>query len=81
MKQLFDQCQWTQCACSEVPVVGRAYCETHLAQVYQLGSALRRRNRDLRTVDRVRLVEELLNEAILELEEEGFDVYAVTELG
>jgi hypothetical protein len=32
-------------------------------------------------VDRVRLVEELLNEAILELEEEGFDVYAVAELG
>ena len=76
----FDTCQWTQCSCSNAVEPDRAYCSEHLALVYQKGSGLRRRHREVRTVDRVRLVEELMNEAIAELEAEGFDVYGNTEL-
>ena len=80
MSHVIDSCQWTQCSCSAQPVAGRSYCPEHLALVYQPGSSLRRRHREVRTVDRVRLVEELMNEAIAELEAEGFDVYGNTEL-
>jgi hypothetical protein len=33
----------------------------------------------MRTVDKVRIVESLMNEAILELETEGFDCYGDSE--
>jgi hypothetical protein len=49
--------------------------------VYQKGTARAKRKKELRTVDKVRMVEELMNEAIAELEAEGFDVYGRRELG
>lgn len=66
--------------CSSLRVEGRSYCTEHLWLVYKEGSNLRTRHKDIRTVDKVRMVEQLMNEAIAELEEEGFDCYGNKEL-
>jgi hypothetical protein len=49
--------------------------------VYKQGTARPKRKKELTTVDKVHLVESLMNEAIAELEAEGFDVYGERELG
>jgi hypothetical protein len=41
--------------------------------VYKVGTARARRKKEERTVDKVRLVESLMNEAIAELDAEGFE--------
>lgn len=73
------ECQWigeqktapfTHCG-AEV-VEGRSYCEHHLWQVYQQGSAVRRR-KDARRAAAVWDLQSAFNEAVQELEEEGFD--------
>ena len=66
--------------CGGVTVPGRSYCEEHMAIVYQKGTARARRRKEIRTVDKVRLVEQLMNEAVAELEAEGYDVYGEREL-
>lgn len=66
--------------CCAPRVEGRSYCKDHLWLVYKEGSNLRTRHKDIRTVDKVRMVEQLMNEAIAELEEEGFDCYGNKEL-
>jgi len=65
--------------CSPV-VEGRSYCTEHLYVVYKQGTARARRHKEIRTVDKVRLVEQLMHEAVAELEAEGFDVYGEREL-
>jgi hypothetical protein len=57
-----------------------SYCAEHYALVYQQGTARRKRHKEIRTVDKVRLVEQLMMEAIAQLEAEGFDVYGEREL-
>jgi hypothetical protein len=47
--------------------------------VYKQGTARAKRHKEIRTVDKVRIVESLMNEAILELEAEGFDCYGDSE--
>ena len=66
--------------CCAPRVAGRSYCAEHLWLVYKEGSNLRTRHKDIRTVDKVRQVEQLMNEAIAELEAEGFDCYGNKEL-
>jgi hypothetical protein len=48
--------------------------------IYKQGTARAQRKKELSTVDKVRMVENLLNEAVAELEAEGFDVYGEREL-
>jgi len=67
-------------ACCARAVAGRAYCTEHLYVVYKQGTARARRKKELNTVDKVRMVESLLNEAVAELEAEGYDVYGEREL-
>ena len=67
-------------ACCSTAVAGRAYCTEHLYVVYKQGTARAKRKKELSTVDKVRMVESLLNEAVAELEAEGFDVYGEREL-
>ncbi len=69
-----NQCLWIGSGehCSSVGVPGRSYCEHHIWQVYQKGTALGRRKKDLRVVDRVRQLEQLMDEALQELEAEGY---------
>lgn len=72
------ECQWIgnspkmQPTCCRATVAGRSYCEEHLWKVYAKGTNLRKRHKDLRTVDSVRVWETLFDEAVQELEDEGF---------
>ena len=66
--------------CQQHSLEGRSYCAEHLALVYKAGTARATRKKELRTVDKVRLVESLFNEAIEQLEAEGFDCYGDSEL-
>lgn len=68
----YAECQWTL-GCTHKPLENRAYCEDHLWQVYQRGTNLGRRKKDLRTVDSVRTWQTLMDEAVAELEDEGYD--------
>lgn len=58
--------------CTHTAVAGRSYCEQHLWRVYQQGTAVKRK-KDLRTVDSVRMWTTLMDEAVQELEDEGYD--------
>ncbi len=68
-----DSCTWVGEGegCTHTVVLGRSYCEHHLWRVYQQGTAVRRK-KDLRTVDSVRMWTQLMDEAVSELEDEGF---------
>lgn len=59
-------------SCTDLAVEGRSYCEAHLWRVYQQGTAVKRK-KDLRTVDSVRMWTQLMDEAVQELEDEGYD--------
>ena len=67
------------CGCSPT-VLGKSYCAEHVFLVYKQGTARAKRHKELSTVDKVHIVEQLMHEAIAELEAEGFDVYAEREL-
>jgi len=75
------KCQWIGNGegCNHTAVEGRSYCTEHLAMVYKMGTARARRKKEERTVDKVRIVESLMNEAIAELEAEEFDCYGDSE--
>lgn len=68
------KCEWIGqgegCTCDALE--GKSYCEEHYWQVYQKGTALGKRKKDIRTADSVRMIEQLMDEAIQELENEGF---------
>jgi hypothetical protein len=73
--------QGTTPTCTHSALEGHSYCAEHLAVVYKQGSKRAKRHKEIRTVDKVRIVESLINEAIAELEAEGFDCYGDSELG
>ena len=56
------------------------YCEQHYAVMYVKGSALRKRTKDIRRAEAYWSLEDAFNEAVKELEEEGFDFTAPPEL-
>ena len=60
--------------CDCPTLAGRAYCEEHFSRVYQVGSALRKRRKDLRTANSVWDLESDMNAAVEELIEEGWDL-------
>jgi len=59
------------CGCATL--AGKSYCSEHYAIVYAKGSALRKRTKDRARAASLRQLESLFNEAIAELEAEGFD--------
>jgi len=61
-------------------VEGTLYCGAHYDVMYQKGSALRRRHKDVRKANAIRQLVSDFNAALEELESEGFDVYAPTDL-
>ena len=69
-----EQCQWIGKGehCTEPAVKGRSYCEQHLWLVYQQGTALSKRKKDARRAASIWDLESAFNEAVAELEEEGF---------
>ncbi len=70
----------TQPSCTHTALEGQSYCEQHYAIVYKVGTARAKRHKEVRVVNRVRLIESLFNEAIEQLEAEGFDCYGESEL-
>lgn len=66
-------------SCTAAAMPGTNYCAEHYAMVYKVGSG-RVRKKDTRQAQRVRLVEQLFQEAIDQLLLEGFDVYGDSEL-
>ena len=73
-------CSWigTGEMCSASSAQDSSYCVQHYAQVYKVGSG-KLRKKDTRTAEKVRLVQQLMQEAIDQLELEGFDVYGDSE--
>lgn len=74
------QCLWTgpdqdykplTHVCSKPSIEGKSYCEDHVWLVYQKGSNLRRRHKDIRTANSVWDIESEFNAAIEELAAEG----------
>jgi len=65
--------------CTHPALEGKSYCSDHYALVYRVGSG-RVRKKDTRQAARVRLVEQLMSEAVEELISEGYDVYGDTAL-
>lgn len=64
--------------CSAASAQDSSYCVEHYGLVYKLGSG-KQRKKDTRTAEKVRLVQQLMQEAIDQLEMEGFDVYGDSE--
>ena len=61
----------TACGCPTLP--GKSYCAEHYAVVYQQGTARARRSKDLRVAAAVWNIQDAFNEAVQELEAEGYD--------
>ena len=59
--------------CQHHTLPGRNYCEQHIWTVYQKGTQLGKRKKDIRVATSVFFWEGLMNEAVEELEAEGFD--------
>ena len=64
--------------CNKTAIKDKSYCEEHAAIVYQKGTALRKRHRDIKKAETIHFLSSLMNEAIAELEAEGFDCYGRT---
>lgn len=66
-------CMWIGAGegCKHTTVEGRSYCEEHLWRVYQKGTHLSKRKKDIRISNDVRTWESIFNEAVEELIEEG----------
>jgi len=60
--------------CCAPRVLGRSYCEDHLWLVYQQGSNLRTRHKDVRVANTVWDIQQSFQEAVEELEAEGYDM-------
>ena len=65
--------------CTHTAIEGKSYCEQHYAVVYQRGTARAKRKKDLRRANAIRDLQSMFNDAIAELEAEGFDCYGVTD--
>lgn len=62
----------TYCGCKDL-VADTLYCQEHYDLMYVKGSALRKRHKDIRKANNIRMIESLFNDAVAELEAEGFD--------
>ena len=58
--------------CDHSAIKDRSYCQEHIWTIYQKGTALGRRQKDRRRADRIYQIDQLFDEAIQELEAEGF---------
>lgn len=67
-------CSWIGSGegCNHFTVGDRSYCEEHLWRVYQKGTHLSKRQKDIRVATTVHFWESLMNEAVEELEAEGW---------
>ena len=61
------------CGCKTL-VGDSLYCAEHYARMYVKGSALRKRKKDIARAQQLRDLESLFNEAVAELESEGYNL-------
>jgi hypothetical protein len=61
--------------CTHNAIEGSSYCAEHHSRVYQAGTAVRRK-KDARRAAAVWDLENAFNEAVQELEDEGYDIRA-----
>ena len=68
-----SKCQWIGNGegCNHTAMKDRSYCEDHIWIVYQKGTALRKRHKDIRVAENIHQWDSLINEAVQELEAEG----------
>jgi hypothetical protein len=66
--------------CTHTAIEGRSYCEQHYALVYQRGTARARRKKDLRRAHAIWDLQSAFNDAVAELEAEGFDCFGDTDI-
>jgi hypothetical protein len=59
--------------CGSSVVEGELYCEEHYAVVYQVGTANRRRHKDIARAESVWSLESTFHDVVAELESEGVD--------
>jgi hypothetical protein len=59
------------CGCEKIE--DTLYCEDHIGIVYQSGTALRKRHKDIKRAEAIWSWESLMNEVVDELENEGVD--------
>lgn len=59
--------------CKDTALAGKSYCLHHYSQVYQAGTAMAKRKKDLRVAASVWNIQDAFNEAVQELESEGYD--------
>jgi hypothetical protein len=59
--------------CGHPTLPGKSYCSEHYHIVYQKGTARARRTKDIRVATAVWNIQDTFNEAVQELEAEGYD--------
>lgn len=59
------------CGCATLQ--DKSYCAEHYSLVYQAGTARARRKKDIRVAAQVWNIQDTFNEAVAELEAEGYD--------
>ena len=69
----------TQATCCEPTVLGSSYCATHYPMIYASGSKLGRRLKDAARAEAIRQLVSDFNDAVAQLEAEGYDVYGDSE--
>ena len=79
-----DTCSWIgpvglKPTCCQ-PAVLASYCAEHYAVVYAKGTRLGKRVKDMRRAEELRQLVSVFNEAVEQLEAEGFDCYGDSEL-
>ena len=60
------------CGCSVLE--GEGYCEVHYPVVYAVGTANRKRRKDIQRAEAVWTLESLFHEVVAELEDEGYEI-------
>jgi hypothetical protein len=59
-------------------VEGKLYCEHHYPLMFQVGTANRKRKKDIKRANAIRDLISDFDSVVAELEAEGFDVYTST---
>ena len=57
--------------CAKPVVDGYSYCTEHVEQMYQKGTALRKRKKDIKRAEALWDIESMFHEVVAELEAEG----------
>lgn len=73
---MIESCEWMGDGepCCHPALPGKSYCEHHVWMVYEKGTALPKRKKDMRIAASVVELQSLINECVSELQDEGLDL-------